>query len=80
MIIWILPPSICIAAISPGRITPIPEKWLSHFKIIDSFILESVVQSGCAEEGAASEGVVEGVEDDGGENCKAKVSVRGIPS
>jgi len=32
----------------------------------------SVFESGCAEEGTATEGGVEGVEDDDGEYCKAE--------
>ena len=48
-------------------------------EITDEFKLESIVELGCAEHGAASEGGVEGVEDDGREYRKGYVAVFDIP-
>ena len=41
--------------------------------------IRSLVESGCAYDGAASEGVVEGVEDDGGKYCKGGKAIGGVP-
>jgi hypothetical protein len=42
--------------------------------------IRSVVESGCAEDGAAAEGVVKGVQDNSGEYCKGSKAGIGIPS
>ena len=44
-------------------------------EIVDNLIQQSVVDFGCAEDRAASEGGVEGGKDDGGEYCKGSITV-----
>ena len=55
--------------------TPILPLGFSTLEIVDNLIQQSVVDFGCAEDRAASEGDVEGGKDDGGEYCKGSITV-----
>jgi hypothetical protein len=53
---------------------------LSNFLIKDGcWVGASVIETGCAEDGAAAEGGVEGVENDGGEYCECGKPVVFVP-